>query len=500
MIVQLRGRALAAALLVTALAARAEAQPGPIAPLPPEPVVPTHLPDLPLTEPISLPGAEALDRLISPTLVPLPDAGSSIWFADPLAMPLSDCEPCAGAAGIAGAAFGGPLGSRPYLLGDWGGVRSRLANRGITFDLYSTNFFNDIANGGLRETATYRGRMDYLAHIDGAKAGLWQGFFVDLHAESIYGDSINSRTGTLLPVSIAQAVPVPNGYVTALTGVKFTQALSERFIVYGGKINALDEFNQPFTGGSRGVNGFMNTAFTFNPILTRTVPYSAYAFGAAYLKNLQPVLALTVFDALSTPTVSGFDTFFDNGVVLVPQINLPTNFFGLPGHQGIMGAWSSRKYASTDRSAYLSVLQGAPVSSTRTDGAWSLAYSFDQTAFVSPCDPKRSWGVFGNLGIADANPSPIGWFASIGIGGSSPIESRKLDTFGLGYFYLGLNDSFRNIAPARFPLRDEQGVELFYNVGVTPWCHITPDIQFIVPAQRNADALIYFGLRAKVDF
>ena len=238
----------------------------------------------------------------------------------------------------------------------------------------------------------------------------------------------------------------------------------------------------------------------FNPVLAKTVPYSTYGFGGEYLKNLEPIATFTVLDANNTPTVSGFNTFFDNGVVLLPQINIPTNFFGMPGHQGLIGSWSSRKYLTTDRSAFINVLQGQPISTLRTDGAWALAYMFDQALFVSPCDPKRMWGVFGNAGIADTNPNPVRWASNIGFGGSSPFQGRKLDSFGVGYFYTGLNSSFKNLAPRALPLRDEQGVEMFYNVGVTPWCHITPDLQVVIPASRNADTVLLVGLRARIDF
>ena len=50
------------------------------------------------------------------------------------------------------------------------------------------------------------------------------------------------------------------------------------------------------------------------------------------------------------------------------------------------------------------------------------------------------------------------------------------------------------------PVRDERGVELFYNVGVTPWCHITTDLQVITPLLELADTSLVLGLRAKIDF
>jgi porin len=393
----------------------------------------------------------------------------------------------------------GPLHERQKLMGDWGGVRGKLREHGYTFDIYSTNFFADVASGGLQEQFKYRGRMDMLLNVNGEKAGLWKGFFIDLHAESIYGDSINSATGALAPPSIAQLVPVPTGSVTALTGVKFTQALSERLLVFAGKINLLDGFNQPFTGGARGVDGFWNGGMLFPLTYARTAPYSSLGGGFAVLKGAEPVFSFIVVDALDSTTRTGFDTFFQNGVAMLAQLNVPTKFFGLPGHQGIGGSYSNREFRIVDRLALVTTLLG--LNSPTKIGSWSLSYSFDQALYVAPDNPKRSWGVFGNLGIADLNPSPFRWFANIGFGGSSLIASRKLDTWGVGYYFLGLNDSFKNIAPNLFPLRNsDQGVELFYNYAVTPWCRITPDMQVLFPAQQKADTTLLFGMRAKIDF
>jgi porin len=288
--------------------------------------------------------------------------------------------------------------------------------------------------------------------------------------------------------------------VFALTGAKFTQALSERFLVFGGKINVLDGFNQPFTGGARGVDGFLNGGLLFPLTFARSVPYSSWGGGFAYLKGVEPVLSVLVLDANNTPTRDGFDTFFNNGVSTIVQINIPTEFFGLPGHQGISGSYSTKRYTIIDRTSFINAIvlnQAVPTKA----GSWSMTYSFDQALYVDPENPKRSWGVFGNAGLADQNPSPFRYFFSIGIGGSSPFACRKLDTFGIGYYAVGLNTALQNLAPRLVPIRDnEQGVELFYNYGVSPWFHITPDLQFVIPAFQNANWLTVLGLRAKVDF
>ena len=125
---------------------------------------------------------------------------------------------------------------------------------------------------------------------------------------------------------------------------------------------------------------------------------------------------------------------------------------------------------------------------------------FDQALWVDPTDNTRAWGVFGNFGLSDGNPNPIKWDAIFGVAGGSPIPGRKRDTFGIGYYYLGYSDDFKEVARLVVPVRDERGLELFYNVGVTPWCHITPDLQVITPTLGLAETSVVLGLRTKIDF
>lgn len=385
------------------------------------------------------------------------------------------------------------------LTGDWGGSRSSMKEGGITFDLSTTQYYQGVTSGGLDQEFRYGGRNDYLLNLDGEKLGLWEGSFVTLHGETRYGESANSLTGSMMPTNLMLSLPQPNGTVSALSGVKFTQFLSESMLVYGGKINTFDGFVQPLTGAS-GLTGFQNTAMMFNPIYARTVSYSTFGAGFAYLNNMEPVFAAAVLDTKNTPTVSGFDTFFDNGATIFAQLNIPTTFFDRPGHHGISGTYSTGTYADISPTAYFDPGQGLVIVSTPQSGSSCLAYNFDQALYVAPDDPKRRWGVFGNLGIADDNPSPIRWFASAGISGASPVAGRKADSFGAGYYYLGVSDELKNLAPILLPLRNEQGMELYYNVAVTPWCQITPDLQVIDPFRERADTSLLFGLRAKIDF
>lgn len=398
--------------------------------------------------------------------------------------------------------FGGPLGERAKLTGDWGGFRDSLAEHGVTLDVSNANYYQGITSGGREQTFKFGGRLDYFLDIDGQKAGLWQGLLINLHGETVYADSVNALTGALLPVNMGRLFPEPFGTVTALTGVKLTQALSEHFAVFGGKINTLDLLPQPFLPGRGPDVGFMNLGMVFNPVLARTVPYSTLGGGASVLVDGKPAATILVLDTNNTPTTSGFETFFDNGATILAMSGLPSKFFGMPGVHILTGTYSSGRYTNTDTTAFTilgRILAGLPPTET-TSGSWSLVYQFQQTLWIDGCNPARTWGLFGNAGIADTNPNQFPWSVCVGVAGSSPLACRKFDTFGLAYYYMGLSDHVKNFAPRLIPLSDEHAVELFYDIGVTPWCHFTPDLQVTHGALERNDTAVVLGLRVKIDF
>ena len=406
--------------------------------------------------------------------------------------------------------FAGSFWERPVLLGDLGGVRDEMAADGFLLNVSSTQFYQGVAAGGTQQEFNFSGRLDYYGTVDGEKAGLWKGFFVFLHGETRYGPTINSDTGALMPANTAEVFPIPGQTVTALTGVKFMQALSEDFLVFAGKINLLDELKQPFAAG-RGVDAFMNMGLAFPVAAARTVPYSTLGAGLAVLRSGQPVFSMMVLDTNNSSTTSGFDTFFNNGASIIAKLDIPVVFRDRPGHQGFWGTYSNGRYNDLQPTAYFSPnpLTGPIGFATGFDtGSWSLFYSADQALFVDSNNPKRSWGLFTNIGLADDGPSPIRWSANVGLGGSSPFESRPLDTFGVGYAYTAYSGPIQTLAPALVPIRNDQVVELFYNFAVTPWFRLTPDLQVLIPARertlppgaQSIDTALVFGVRAKIDF
>jgi hypothetical protein len=61
----------------------------------------------------------------------------------------------------------------------------------------------------------------------------------------------------------------------------------------------------------------------------------------------------------------------------------------------------------------------------------------------------------------------------------------------------GLSTQAKDLVPG---LRDEYGVELFYNLRIAPGCHLTPDFQVIHPGLAPVDTALMLRVRLKVDF
>ena len=79
------------------------------------------------------------------------------------------------------------------------------------------------------------------------------------------------------------------------------------------------------------------------------------------------------------------------------------------------------------------------------------------------------------------------------------IARREQDTIGVGYFYNGLSGDMKNLFPPLPRPNDVQGVELYYNAAITPWFHLTADLQFVQPGVSANDTAVVLGLRGKID-
>jgi porin len=242
---------------------------------------------------------------------------------------------------------------RSQLTGDWLGCRTTLAECGIVFDADVTQFYQGVASGGLEQRFRYGGHGDYVLKFDFDKLTGQEGLFLQLRGEHRFGQSLGlNDTGAFSPAAILANLPAPTEDLI-LTNVVITQALSEQFVVFFGKMDTLDGDMNAFAHG-RGKNQFLNTNFVFNPIAVQTIPYSTLGVGFSILRDFEPLFTFSVLNATDTTTTSGFDELFDDGVALSAELRCPTGFFGLPGHQGMGATWNSKEYVALGQDPHFS--------------------------------------------------------------------------------------------------------------------------------------------------
>ena len=392
---------------------------------------------------------------------------------------------------------------RSKLTGNWWGARNTLSTNGIQLNINLSQFYQGVADGGAERSFEYGGKLDYYLKVDGGKLGLWEGFSITTHAETRYGNDVNTIDGMFSFGNFNMAFPKVGQDVTGLTSVKFTQLLFDHLLLVAGKVNTLDDFRLNFTG-KNGLERFMNSAMVANIINARTIPYSTYGAGFAVFAERGPEFTFLVRDPNDHATTADLDKLFANGVVLTSSIRVPVTPFGLSGTQVLGGNWSSRHYTSVDPSSWVEVPGQGLVAAEET-GSWAVYYNFDQHLWINSANTNTWLGLFGMSGLSDGNPNPIRWNATIGLGAGGLIPGRDRDTLGLGFFHMGISDDFKQLlsgpsAPPGLAQRDEQGVELYYNAAITPWCHLSADLQIVTPSTKALDTSVLVGGRLKIDF
>ena len=384
--------------------------------------------------------------------------------------------------------YSGDLLTRSTLTGDWGGIRNQLADKGVTFDLSITQVGQGIVNGGKNGAWEYGGRGDIVMNVDTGKVGLWPSGILHMEAEGNWASSANGKTGAIAPVNTNQLFPVPVGDNFNLDALNFTQfLLSHYFGLTVGKYTLLTEASgdmNEFAHG-KGDTQFMNTAFNANPAIFFTTPYSALGTGVIGLPTQDPKEAIVSFMVMQSngqANTSGFNDLDGNQLTFAGEGRVRTDFFGLTGHQLFGSTFSNRHFFSIDQRLG-NVIENGQLAGKK--GSWNIYYNFDQYLYEPKKGADQGVGIFGRFGASDGNPNFMHFFYSLGVGGKG-MFSRPHDQFGLGYYFIDINNPtlqgpFRTVKL----LRDEYGFEAYYNVAITPWAQLTPDIQVVRGAQKD---------------
>ncbi len=411
--------------------------------------------------------------------------------------------------------FGGELSERGYFLGDWGGLRTDLAEKGIRFRGSLTPTFQSIEEGGTDENSGFSQSGDIWVALDFHRMGLIPGGLLVARAEFDNGRTVNGKAGILMAPSYNALIPVSGEAgrdVFSLTNLYYTQFLSEKFGVWFGRADnhhnaSLNEFAglNPRVGKTQ----FQNFGLTAVPVMAVTQPYVTSLGAGIFARptnNLE--FAAMAMDSRESSLTSGLDDFGRDW----------NSFFtaayrhrigDLPGRQlvGFSYSWNG-DYTTLDKSQLTNIVRGTPLQ--KESETWALIYSGFQYIQVFEGDTSkpinlkdgradhRGWGVFLMAGLADEDTNPVQWSVAGGIGCRGLIPGRPNDEFGIGYFVVDIKDDV--VADLIGLKSTEQGVEIYYDFEIVPSFHITPDIQVVDPGVAATDTTVVVGLRANITF
>lgn len=391
--------------------------------------------------------------------------------------------------------YGGDLGVRAALTGDWGGSRTSLSkDAGLQFEVNAYNHYQGVVSGGSSHDWEYSGITDYIIKYDTGQGGLWPGGFLYARGQSYFGEGITGNTGGIVPVNTQFALRLPADSGTYLPHLYFTQFISPKTAFAFGKLDGTLGDTNAFAHAI-GNNRFMNLAFNFNPVLLKTGPYAPLGASVMVFPTKDLALKFFAFDTEGQIDRAGFDTLFNGGTTFLGDATVTTNFFNQAGHHDFIYSYTNQDSNSVQQDPRL-ILPAGSVVPTDVSSSWAFTYNFDQYLVSHPDDPARGWGPFGRFGVSDGKANLIKEFYSVGLGGTGLIPGREKDRFGVGYYHLNLASDRSDLVLGN----NENGMEIFYNLVPASWIELTANLQVIDGAVKNVDTATVVGFRGSITF
>jgi porin len=356
----------------------------------------------------------------------------------------------------------------------------------IKAKLVVSQFVDSIVQGSANKTARYAGRAD--AYID---AGIADGWTLTLRPEFTWGETSNGTLG-LIPNNTALFRGEGAGDFDLSASVSKRWKSGTKLTV--GKVNVLDLGGKLPVQGSDGHRGFQNLSVALPPsaIIANTITGALLE-----VPTKKALYRLWVYDPDTQYERTGFETAFGSGVGFLGSITVPTKIGGKPGYYALKLSGSTRKSINAD--SLPSVLVPAPGSSFgRSRGEFAAVLAGYQYLDVYPESPGKGWGVFGQVYASIGDPTFLDYSGFIGMSGNP--RRRPQDRFGAAWFRYSLTDDLvRELAP-RLGLEDEEGIEVFYTLGLSKNFELTANAQFIDSAVAVRDPGLIVGARLTATF
>src|SRR6267154_3222730 len=383
--------------------------------------------------------------------------------------------------------FGLP--SRQHLFGDWGGERTALAEKGLTFDFFYITDLEANPTGGLQQAQAGWERLRGTMDLNFDRLISWQG--LSIHATGLWqsGANLGAKIGTL-----ANPSALVSAHTTRLDSFWLEQNfLNSKVRLRAGQLAGLDFYGNQEYGGSWLIeplgyafgNLFSSIFESFNPAGTPGAEIRFAPKRNFYVKSA--VMAANRNPYQQDPTGTNF-AIRNSANFLFEAGYLTGKTY--PGEYKFGGVYNGGKFPSP--------------AGLESSGNY-LIYGMASQALYRP-DAGSNRGLDATIGF-DYSPGDVSREnvqITAGARINAPFARRPQDRIGIGFVYSKISDPFRNFGTllGGGPLGSEKAFELNYSLQVRPYWLVQPTIQYYAnvggnPSLSNSPV---FGFRTKITF
>jgi porin len=375
----------------------------------------------------------------------------------------------------------------PSLTGDWGGLRSRFAERGVTpYATYNVEAFGP-AGGGSPGGPDWTSELEFGLDVDMQKlVGLGGG---SVHTSFLWieGTDPSERVGNVNAISNLSAPAAARVYQ-----LWYKHTLPPVTVKLG-QVVASDDFMVSSTAAL-----YLNAGFGTYPTFTANINAPTYPLGGpGAVVTWQVMEAVSfqsgVYVADAGPNEGGnhgFGWSTDHGWVVFSEVVYKTS----PG--GRSGVYKLGGYYDTAR--FTDLVTGA---SDR--GNWSVYVLGDQTLYTGTDGGVPTVTVFAGVGLSpQQDRNTVYYYGQAGVKVIGLVPSRPKDVLGLGALYTRFSAGFvqANRAAGTPVTSQEAIVELTYEAVITPFLTLQPDLQLVFDANQSRRDAVVFGVRLIATF
>jgi porin len=349
----------------------------------------------------------------------------------------------------------------PAMTDDLGGVRSTLADAGVTFVLAYTHEVMSNVHGGLERETSADLLLDWVIDADLNKAVGWTGASARVNPMWLAGTGISDDIGDLTRVSNIAGEGAVRVFEAWLQQALFDGAFSLR-----AGILAMD---QEFVLTAAGTLYF-NSVFGGPVFTTPNVPTPIYPIGSPGARARVDFSKSVYLQAAVYDGDPGSEAFNRSG--FQQRLHDEDGLFTIVESGILLGTTHATVikaggFLHTDE--FIEHTTGIA-----HEGLLGGYLVLEQKVVPGTVD------AFIRLGVAQENRALVSFGFDSGINFTGLIPGRPADVLGIGLVYARISRDFAKTQPDRERWGHETVLEVTYKITLTPWLMVQPDLQYIV--------------------